>query len=293
MSLIGQSWRPLRVLVVTQRFSLEELRVLDSKLAMYRRIDSSVKLEILPFIRYDGLHDARSALLNLGISHATGRYLAMLDYDDVLYPDAYAILVHELQSSAAALAFGGIAQKYVAVSAAVPVGIAFAKLGRAAGVGLVDTFRTGFCPLHGMMIDRSRIAPQDLKVDESLPVFEDYELHLRLGVRYAFSYRALSHIIGEYRYKDDGSNTVELMLGCDAPKRELWKFYGAEIERRRTQLMISSEIQCRLGLNPTVPGLTIRGLLDLMDRGEWQPPDEVDPILRPRVPAYSSTEVRF
>jgi hypothetical protein len=216
-----------------------------------------------------------------------------LDYDDVLYPDAYAILVHELQASASAVAFGGIALKCIATSHAVPMGIAFAKLGRPAGSGILDTFRAPFCPFHGMLIDRSRVAPEDLRIDESLPVFEDYELHLRLGTRYPFSYRALSHVIGEYRYRDDGSNTVPLRTDIDAQKQKLWNFYSREMERRRRQLIISPDIQARLGIDPMIPDLTIRGLLDLIDRGDWTPSADTDSTLLPRVPAYSSALVRI
>lgn len=293
MSLIGQSWRPLRVLLVTQRFNSDQLRELDSKLSVFRNIDPSISLDLLPYNRDEGLQDARSAVLNKGIAHAKGRYLAVLDYDDVLYPDAYAILVHELQASASAVAFGGIALKCIATSHAVPMGIAFAKLGRPAGSGILDTFRAPFCPFHGMLIDRSRVAPEDLRIDESLPVFEDYELHLRLGTRYPFSYRALSHVIGEYRYRDDGSNTVPLRTDIDAQKQKLWNFYSREMERRRRQLIISPDIQARLGIDPMIPDLTIRGLLDLIDRGDWTPSADTDSTLLPRVPAYSSALVRI
>lgn len=293
MSLIGQSWRPLRVLLVTQRFNSDQLQDLDSKLSVFRNIDPSISLDLLPYNRNDGLQDARSALLNMGIAHAKERYLAVLDYDDVLYPDAYAVLIHELQASASALAFGGIALKCVAASPTVPMGIAYAKVGRPVGSGLIDTFRAGFCPFHGMLIDRSWVAPEDLRIDQSLPVFEDYELHLRLGTRYPFSYRALSHVIGEYRYKDDGSNTVPLKTDTDSRKRELWKFYEKEIEQRRRQLIISPNIQARLGMDPVIPDLTIRGVLDLIDRGDWTPSADTDSTLLPRVPAYSSALVRI
>jgi hypothetical protein len=289
LSLMAQSWRPLRVLVVTQRFSDAQSQALEASLAPFRAIDPSVSLDVVRYTCEQGLVDARSALLNAGIAEARGRYLAVLDYDDVLYPEAYTVLVNALSASGSAVAFGGIALKSLAASTAVPFGIGFARLGRLPGQGVVDTFRAGFCPFHGMLLDRSRIAPADLRVDDSLELFEDYEWHLRLGALYPFSYHALDHIIGEYRYKDDGSNTVPLRLSVDAPRMAIWRDYGQEIERRRARLEITPAIQAGLGIDPPIEGLTIRGLLDRLDRGELTLPDPA-PLPR-RVLAYSSAEV--
>ena len=289
LSLIGQSWRPLRVLLVTQRFTAVQSRVLEARLAPLRALDPSVTLEVVRYACDQGLADARSALLNAGIAQAHGRYLAVLDYDDVLYPEAYTVLVNELRASGCALAFGGIALKSVASSAAVPLGIGFARVGRPPGRGLLDTFRAPFCPFHGMLLDRSRIAPADVSADESLPVFEDYEWQLRLGARYPFSYHALERIVGEYRYKDDASNTVPTRLNSDAARLAMWRDYAAEIERRRARLEIAPPIQAGLGIDPPLPGLTIRGLLDRLDRGELTLPAQAP--LPSRLLAYSSAAV--
>lgn len=289
LSLIAQSWRPLRVLLVTQRFTDAQSQALEARLAPFRAIDPSVSLDVVRYTREDGLADARTALLNAGIAQARGRYLAVLDYDDVLYPEAYTVLVNALSASGCAVAFGGIALKSLAASTAVPFGIGFARLGRLPGQTLVDTFRDGFCPFHGMLLDRSRIAKADLRADDSLELFEDYEWHLRLGTRYPFSYHALDNIIGEYRYKDDGSNTVPLRLSIDAPRMAIWRRYAEEIERRRASLEIAPAIQAGLGIDPPLQGLTIRGLLDRLDRGEMTLPQQA--ALPQRVLAYASAEV--
>ena len=289
MSLLAQSWRPLRVLLVTQRFTPDQLEALEATLAPYRAIDPSAEIVVVPYARRDGPADARSALVNAGIAKAHGRYIGVLDYDDTLYPDAYETLVRELQASGCAVACGGIAMKGVAMSAAVPLGIAYARSGRSFGHGLIDTFRQNFCPFHGMLFDRTRIAAEDLCLDEGLPIFEDYEWQLRLGARYPVSYAMIDRIIGDYRYRDDGSNTTAMRHEPDVRKRNRWIRWRADIEARRARIEVAPAIQARLGIHPVRPGLTIQLLLDLVDRGEIVPNEQL--VLMPRVTPYDPAEV--
>jgi hypothetical protein len=76
---------------------------------------------------------------------------------------------------------------------------------------------------------------------------------------------------------------------ADARKRRLWALWNAEIEARRARIEVAPAIQARLGIDPVRPGLSIRQLLDLVDRGEIVPREQ--PILLPRVALYNSAEV--
>ena len=91
-SIVGQSYRPLNIILTTQRFSEDEIEATRSVLAPMIDSDDEVMLTILNWDQAEPA-DARSELLNLGLRGATGRYLAFLDYDDVLYPEAYELLV--------------------------------------------------------------------------------------------------------------------------------------------------------------------------------------------------------
>jgi hypothetical protein len=76
---------------------------------------------------------------------------------------------------------------------------------------------------------------------------------------------------------------------ADDPKRNQWIRWGADVEARRARIEVAPAIQARLGIDPVRPGLTIRQLLDLVDRGEIVPSEQ--PILLPRVTPYDPAEV--
>jgi hypothetical protein len=93
--------------VCLQRFSVEDIVKLKERLAPFFAIENSPHLEVHNF-EYEHPLDARSSLVNLGIAHARSRFLAFLDYDDILYPEAYDFLINRLISSNVGIAFGGI-----------------------------------------------------------------------------------------------------------------------------------------------------------------------------------------
>ena len=288
LSLVAQTHRPLRAIIVTQRFGPAALAALEDMLAPYRALDPGVALDVVP---YDGPGpaDARAALINHGIAAARGRWLSLLDYDDTLYPHACATMVAELRASGRALGFGGIAIKSVAADPALPLGIAFARTGRAPGAGALDAFRANFCPVHSMMLDRTRIAPELLRVDEGLRIFEDYEWQLRLIARHPASYAALGRIIGEYRYKTDGSNTVLLKGEQYSPKWAFWMRQECEIEARRRRIEVSPEVLEAIGIARPPAGLTIRALLDAVDAGLLTPRPAT--VLLPRITSCASEDL--
>ncbi len=72
-SLVGQSYRPLRVMVITQRFDAAAQAAVEARVALYRRLDPGITLEVLPYRRTSGLADAKAALMNTAIAAARGR----------------------------------------------------------------------------------------------------------------------------------------------------------------------------------------------------------------------------
>lgn len=96
-SLLAQSWTDLDVVVVDDGSPDDSGEIAEE----YARRDSRVRVV---HIENRGLGAAR----NEGLRHVRGDYLAYLDSDDLLMPDAYAVLVGALEESGSDFATGSI-----------------------------------------------------------------------------------------------------------------------------------------------------------------------------------------
>ena len=261
-SLYGRYHRPLNVIVVTQRFTGEEIDVLEREIGELRRLHEAPSFTIRNW-EHPAPKDARTELLNLGSAAATGRYLAFLDYDDVLYPEACSTLVARLRETRSAIAFA----KVRVVGA--DVFPEFVRVSREvvppfSGEDLSDLFRANFCPLHSYLIDRSVIPEADLQFDVSLTWEEDYDLLLRVCARYGSDFSARGMVIGDYYHKTDGSNSVPVDGAISTERAREYEKVSALIEVRRRTTKIAEQVQAKLGLLNTSPGMTIREALDAM-----------------------------
>lgn len=244
-----QDHRPCTLFVACQRFDAAAMAALAAVLDPIRAIEPAVPIHVLNRTEPEP-RDARAALLNLGVRAGQGRFLAFLDYDDVIYPEAWRLLIAELNEGGAAIAFGGIVNTDVSRAGIVPV--TRFKRRVYAGEGLARLLRSNFCPLHSFVLDRTRIPPADLVFDETLGALEDYDLLLRICARHPSSFRLKDRIVGEYLFKDDGSNANPLARGGTAAD---WGDVLTEIERRKARLVLSPAVLRQLGDPPqTVAG---------------------------------------
>jgi len=258
-SLVGQRFRPLRVILATQRFTADEVAQVETAVRPVLSITGAPDLSVVN-LEVPEPPDARSALANLGICQASGRYLAFLDYDDVVYPDAYRLLVERLQTSGHAVAFGGICIKMANVHAS------FLEITerrpRLPGRNTLDLLRQNFCPIHSFVVDRQRVRPDDLRFDPFLSKNEDYDFLLRLCAQSTADFGLLDTLVGEYVLKNDGSNTILTASAASDANRAGWAAAQAFMQARRETTIVSVEVQRSLGLSTVRAGMTVRELLD-------------------------------
>ncbi len=203
-SIVGQQLRPLRILLMLQRFTQGQQHDLMFDLGPVLSLPDAPELTVVHHDFVEPL-DARSVLVNLGFAAARARYIAILDYDDVLYPEAYRLLRDRLIESGRAIAFGNIVLKRVDVYS----GFLYAPARRAPFKGrqLTDLFRLNFCPIHSFLVDRKRVPGEELRFEPALTIEEDYEFLLRVCARVASDFALVDTEIGEYNFKNDSSNT--------------------------------------------------------------------------------------
>ncbi len=261
-SLVGQAYRPLHVLLCVQRFTRGMLLDVQDALAPLLAMDGAPGLEVLNH-EAPLPQDARAALADRGMAAAAGRYLAFLDYDDTLYPEAYALLVARLRAGGAAIAFAGIAVKH----AAIEDGLLHVQAKRTRhwpGRTLRDLFRENCCPLHSFVIDRTRLPP-GLGFDTTLTRLEDYDFLLRLCAARRSDFALIDTVVGDYYFKSDGSNATPVGAAATPENLAAWERARAAIAARRRTTPVAAEVQRDAGLRRPVPGLSIAGLLDRLE----------------------------
>jgi hypothetical protein len=179
---------------------------------------------VLTVVDCAGLTDTRSRLLNEGVRRSSGQYLAFLDYDDVVYPDGYRILVDELAASGRGVAAGGtqVAEVTRAKDGALEVGAArpFVHDGRSK----LDLFNGNFLPIHSFVINRFVVPKDSILTEESLQRLEDHCLLVNLALVTEFSFAKMSQPVCEYRVFDGVfSGDRSRFLDCKDSDIEAWR----------------------------------------------------------------------
>jgi hypothetical protein len=262
-SLLGQSRRPINIILALQRFSEADIEATRQSLQPMLDLPDAPQLTVCNLDQPTPV-DARTLLLNLGLSAARGRYVGFLDYDDVLYPEAYDLLTEQLRLSEAAIAFATVRVVHVDVYPQ------FLRIDKdvknpfGSGERLRDLFDRNFCPIHSFLIDRQKIANEDLIFDSALTWEEDYDLLLRICAKYRSDFKLIRLPVGDYYYKRDGSNSVPFNGLQSQTQIDAYDRITTMMEARRRTTLISAEVQAEQGLVPVQPSMTIRNFMDIV-----------------------------
>ncbi len=237
-SVYCQRYKHVRPVLLLQNMKNWQLHAVEKLVAELDWSSRNVLPKIISCPIEPGM-DGRSRLINIGIAATNAQYIALLDYDDMLFPHAYEVLVAALRRNFASIAFGRIV-----VQDEVALGVYDYALARQDNFckGLLNLFRDNQCPIHSFIIDRNRVDAARLRFDERLNKNEDYDMLLRLCSRYRSDFSAFESIIGLYCLRTDGSNTVLAYRQTNAQAQDLWAQSCASIKRLKKRLCISDEV---------------------------------------------------
>lgn len=256
-SLVTQDYAPVAINLVTQRFTDDDLEALDQSLRPLMRLASGVTLHIFNYVEARP-EDARSALLNIGISNCTGRYLAFLDHDDTIYPEAYRQLIEQLSKTSAVISFGTVAVKTREVFD--DLLLVTSRKNPYRHRNLSNLFRENFCPPNSYVINRERIDPADLYFPADWNRLEDYHFLIRICAKYPSDFQLVGTVIGDSYVKTDGSNTTLTPFHQSNQMIAEWAQARQAIDVIKAATPVSADVQRLLGL-AVDPALTVADLI--------------------------------
>ncbi|RRY06296.1 glycosyltransferase family A protein [Brucella anthropi] len=202
-SVAYQGYRAIEAIVCTQNFGDNGLAAVEKLAKDYRISGLAVTVVNCEL----GAGDHRAEMLNVGLSHASGRYIAFLDHDDCVYNGGYSFLINRLRDSKnAPVAFGRVARSDV--SGRGVDAYCHSKSPMYTEEDKYSFFLSNIYPIHSSVLDRKRIREEDMYFDKGVKLYEDYMFYMRILSKCDWEDCRTEIVAGEYRIHLDGSNTV-------------------------------------------------------------------------------------
>lgn len=250
-SLALQEWTELEVIIVLQN-GTEKFKRAISDLIEKQPFHPHCRFQV-QIVPIPAGVDGRSSLLNHGIECSTGRYLAFLDDDDLVYHHGYRTLIEQLTKSEKAVAVGGCRRADVKKEFGT-WHVQTKTTPYSWGSSHFDLFKDNFIPIHSYVIDQNCVDRADLYFDDSFPPLEDYEFLLRIAAKYDFDYSKMSVFVCEYRIH--GANSLPYTITAETE---------TIAKHLRAQQMINER---KSGISYQIP---LSDLVDLLTAEERNP----------------------
>lgn len=195
-------------LIAAQDLTEQQISDLKKALTQFKFPPSSEPVIDL-YRSENGHEDLRSKMLNQSLKKVNTKYVAFLDFDDLLLPCAYSALINRLQSTGKAVTFGRV----------------FSTLYRSAdelllnrkkeyefGNSYEDYINNNFAPIHSLVIDLEKVDLTSIHFHEQHKYMEDYYLMLQVISKENTDWESLNQnlYIGDYVHSLDREHTLAI-----------------------------------------------------------------------------------
>jgi len=230
-SLSTQDWPALEVIVALQNPD-ETLPREVEQLILRQSWPAPPRFQVVAVEVPAGV-DGRSELLNRGLKRATGRFVAFLDDDDIIYPHGYKTLIDQLLKGDSVIAVGGYCKAYLRRDEGGDWRVRARENSLVPEPSRLTLFQYNYVPIHSYIIDRSRLGGFELYFDNDFPPLEDYDFLLRLFAVFEPDFSRFETQVCEYRIHELNS----LGNALDKPDEQppsLQRALGLIAERKKT-----------------------------------------------------------
>jgi len=154
--------------------------------------------------------DLRSLMLNDALKAVNTEYAAFLDYDDVMFHNAYSWLIQRLRHTGKNASFGLI---YNTVFNLAEQKIRQRQVVYDYGKSYADFLKLNHTPIHGFLLNMSKINLDQIEYYEDMKYREDYYLTLQIFTEDGTDWKSLQekNFIGDYYHYEDKRQTLALL----------------------------------------------------------------------------------
>jgi lipopolysaccharide biosynthesis protein len=171
--------------------------------------------------------DRRAALLSRGLQLATADWVGFLDYDDLLFPNAYQLLLSRMNTSKKAVVFGRVYRSF-ASNRFGP--IATRDRTYEYGQTYEDFLTVNHAPIHSYLLNRKKLDLGSVSLPEGQRYMEDYLLLLQIVTKDNADWASLrlNMYVGDYMHYEVGYQTLSItdqsarnnIINSDAYRRD-------------------------------------------------------------------------
>jgi len=166
-------------------------------------------VNITYYTSFNGNGDLRTKMLNESLLNTKTRYVAFLDYDDILFPTAYSYMLMRLKETKKSVSFGRVYYTHYISEKNL---ITKRKKGFEYGYTYDDFIDHNHAPIHSFILDLKGLDLSKLIYHEDQHYMEDYYLTLQLFTQDNADWEGLSDnvYIGDYMHCIDRDQTLAI-----------------------------------------------------------------------------------